>query len=262
MDHPGRKQQGGAVKERTDLKNLLQRVVELVMPNLRHYYRVPRKGRVVKSYASDGYYWADVQPLRNDDSDDPDEPVVTRVEIPILWGGPERGVVCPPEVGTLCDITYYDGDPDFPRISNFRWAKNKAPVCELGAFVIQQKPGVYVRITAAGNIEHKTDIDLVNDVAGAKTENVGGAWNIDVVGPATVTSPDVNVVASNKVLMTTPLLKVTGSIEAGGNVVAAGDVADAGGTKTMAAMRAVFNAHDHVEHGTGGGITDPPAVEM
>ena len=30
--------------------------------------RLPRKGRVVKSYASDGTYWADVQPLRNDDS--------------------------------------------------------------------------------------------------------------------------------------------------------------------------------------------------
>ncbi|MFA7465477.1 MAG: hypothetical protein WCY54_10525, partial [Syntrophales bacterium] len=82
-----------------DLKKLLKRVVELVMPNLRHYYRLPRKGMVVKSYASDGSYWADVQPLRNDDSVDEREPVISRVEIPILWGGPDRGVVCPPAPG-------------------------------------------------------------------------------------------------------------------------------------------------------------------
>uniref|UniRef100_C6E6P7 Baseplate assembly protein, putative n=1 Tax=Geobacter sp. (strain M21) TaxID=443144 RepID=C6E6P7_GEOSM len=250
------------MKERVDLKALLQRVVELVMPNLRGYYRVPRKGRVVKSYASDGSYWADVQPLRNDDSDDANEPVITRIEIPVLWGGPERGVVCPPTVGTLCDITYYDGDPDYPRISNFRWEKNKAPACELGAFIIQQAPGIYVRITAAGNIEHKTSADLVNEIGGAMQETVGGVWNIDVVGKATVTAPEVAVVASTKVSMTTPLLSCSGNIEAGGNVVAAGDVADAGGTKTMSGMRGVFNAHTHQENGTGGGVTDVPAAGM
>lgn len=133
-----------------DLRALLKRVVELVMPNLRAYYRVPRKGLIVKSYASAGAYYADVQPLRNDDSVDEREPVIPKVEIPILWGGPDRGVVCPPMAGTLCDITYYDGDPDYPRISNFRWQKNKAPSCELGGFIIQQSPGVYIKIDAAG----------------------------------------------------------------------------------------------------------------
>lgn len=145
-----------------DLKKLLQRVVELVMPNLRHYYRLPRKGRVVKAYASDGQYWADVQPLRNDDSDDVNEPVVTRIEIPILWGGPERGIVCPPAVGTLCDLTYYDGDPDYPRISNFRWARNKAPACEKGGFIIQQSPDVYFYITPAGKLEIKSANGLLD----------------------------------------------------------------------------------------------------
>ena len=77
----------------TDLLRLFKRVVELSMPNLRSYYRVTRKAKVVQSYASDGRYWADVQPLRNDDTPDPKEPVVPKVEIPILWGGPERGVV-------------------------------------------------------------------------------------------------------------------------------------------------------------------------
>lgn len=219
-----------------DLKNLLKRVVELVMPNLRHYYRLPRKGRVVKSYASDGSYWADVQPLRNDDSVDAREPIITRIEIPILWGGPERGVVCPPAVGTLCDITYYDGDPDYPRISNFRWARNKAPGCELGGFIIQQKPGVYIKITPAGNIVEKTDVD----------------WIIEAGGSAQITAPEVRVIASTKVAMTTPLLTVSGSIQAGGNI------SDAGGTKSMAGMRNTFNQHTHPENGQGGGTTSVP----
>lgn len=195
-----------------DLKKLLKRVVELVMPNLRHYYRLPRKGQVVKSYASDGRYWADVKPLRNDESVDPAEPMIPRVEIPILWGGPERGVVCPPTVGTLCDITYYDGDPNYPRLSNFRWAGNQAPACELGAFIIQQKPGVYVKISAEGNIIEKTDADLIEEIGGDKdstiggdkTEGVSGNWAIEVGGSAsikatttaTVQAPQINLIGN------------------------------------------------------------------
>ncbi|MDD5106037.1 MAG: baseplate assembly protein [Desulfuromonadaceae bacterium] len=169
-----------------DLKSLLKRVVELVMPNLRHYYRPPRKGKVVKSYASDGSYWADVQPLRNDDSVDDNEPIVPRIEIPILWGGPERGVVCPPTVGTLCDITYYDGDPNYPRISNFRWAKNTAPNCELGAFIIQQSPDVYIKIETGGNIINKTSAD----------------WNIEVGGTANITATAIHLNAGSNVVTT------------------------------------------------------------
>jgi hypothetical protein len=237
-----------------DLKKLLQRVVELVMPNLRHYYRILRKGRIVKAYASDGSYWADVQILRNDESDDVNEPVITRVEIPILWGGPERGIVCPPAVGTLCDVEYYDGDPDYFRISNFRWAKNKAPACELGGFIIQQAPEIYIKIDAAGN--------FINKTSGNLEETIGGHWNIGVTGPANITSPTVTLVASTKVAMTTPLLAVTGAITSGASITAAGNVADQGGAKTMAAMRATFNAHTHAEHGTGGGVTDAPAAGM
>jgi hypothetical protein len=153
----------------SDLKMLLRRVVELVMPNLRHYYRVPRKGRIVKSYsAAGGLYFADVQPLRNDESVDEREPVLPRIEIPILWGGPDRGVVCPPTPGTLCDITYYDGDPNYPRISNFRWEKNRAPACELGAFVIQQSPGTFIKIDKDGIAWIEAATIHLNGVEGGK----------------------------------------------------------------------------------------------
>ncbi len=178
-----------------DLKKLLQRVVELVMPNLRHYYRMLRKGRIVKAYASDDQYWADVQLLRNDESDDTNEPVITKVEIPILWGGPERGVVCPPAVGTLCDVEYYDGDPNYFRISNFRWEKNKAPGCELGAFIIQQSPEVFIKIAPGGTIINKTAAD----------------WNIEVGGVANITATEIHLNAGASVVTTAHICHLIGS---------------------------------------------------
>ncbi len=165
----------------SELKILLKKVVELVMPDLRRYYRVTRKARVVKSYASDGSYWADVQPLRNDESVDSDEPVIPKVEIPVLWGGPERGVICPPEVGTLCDLEYYDGDPNFPRISNFRWQKNKAPSCDVGALIIQSEPGVSIEIDKDKNIITLTSADV---------ETEANNWTVKVAGKATIESPE------------------------------------------------------------------------
>ena len=108
-----------------DLFETFRKMVELAMPDLRHYYRMARKGKIVGVYASDGQYFADVQPLRNDESADENEPVVPRVALPVLWGGPNRGVVCPPQAGTLCDLAYYDGDPNYPYISNIRWGMGK-----------------------------------------------------------------------------------------------------------------------------------------
>jgi len=222
------------MKSSADLKELLKRVVELVMPNLRHYYRLVRKGRIVKAYASDGSYWADVQPLRNDESDDASEPLLSRIEIPILWGGPERGIVCPPTPGTLCDIEYYNGDPNYPRISNFRWARNKAPACELGGFVIQQSPGVYFLITPAGRLEIKSATGLMD------------MGTLDIIA-------DVNITGG---------LTVSESILATLNITAGQNVADQNGVKTMAGMRETFNQHTHQENGQGGGVTDQPAQGM
>lgn len=160
---------------------VLKRVIELCMPNLRHYYRTTRKARVVAAYASDGAYYADVQPLRNDDSPDPSEPVVPKVEIPVLWGGTDRGLVCPPAVGTLCDLSYYDGDPNYPRISNFRWQGQGAPACELNELVIQQQPGVAIAIDQGHNI-------------------------------ITVTPGEVRITAGAEVIVTAPEIRIVGAL--------------------------------------------------
>lgn len=134
-------------QSKRDIVGTIRRLVELAMPNLRHYYRMTKKAKVVAVYASNGEYFCDVQPLRNDETPDPAEPVVPRVALPVLWGGPDRGVVCPPVAGVLCDLSYYDGDPNYPFISNIRWGGGmNAPKAELNEFVIQLENGVEIRI--------------------------------------------------------------------------------------------------------------------
>ncbi len=161
----------------------LKRAVELVMPDLRHYYRVTKKAKIVASYASDGQYFADVQPLRNDETDDPKEPVIPHVEIPVIWGGPQRGIVCPPEVGTLCDLSYYDGDPNYPHISNFRWQGNQAPECGLQELIIQKSPEVFIKIDKDDNIIVITPKDW--------TVKIEGNAAIECQGNITLKAPNI-----------------------------------------------------------------------
>ncbi len=192
-----------------DLKALLKRIVELVMPDLRSYYRVVRKARVVKSYASAGKYWADVQPLRNDDSQDPAEPVIPKVEIPILWGGPDRGIVCPPVKGTHCDLEYYDGDPDYPRISNFRWHNHKAPGIDVGGFIIQHSSGTFIKIDPDKNIIHATPANRHNEIGKDKNENIGAVWTMNVGGNA-------GIKAGGTATIEAPQIRMIGNMSATG----------------------------------------------
>ena len=157
--------------EKGNLLDLLRKALELAMPDLRHYYRVVKKAKVVAAYASDGRYYADVQPLRNDGTNDENEPVVPKVEIPVLWAGPQRGVVCPPMAGTLCDLSYYDGDPQYPTITNFRHAGGDAPAAALNEFVIQLEPGVEIRIDREKQVVTLTPENV--------TTRAGKNWTIE-----------------------------------------------------------------------------------
>lgn len=148
---------------------MLRQAIEICRPDFRSFYRVTRKARIVTAYPADGTYYADVQPLRNDETDDPKEPVIPKVEIPVFWGGPKRGIVCPPAAGTLCDLSYYDGDPNYPRISNFRWQENVSPEADLDELIIQQEPGVHVKIDKAHNISLETSGNITLTATGSIT---------------------------------------------------------------------------------------------
>lgn len=66
------------------LMDNLKKAVEVCRPNLRHYYRIVKKARIVNTYASNGKYYCDVQPLRNDENIDENEPVIPKVALPVF----------------------------------------------------------------------------------------------------------------------------------------------------------------------------------
>ncbi len=130
----------------SDLRALIKRVVELSQPNLRKYLRQPRRGEIVKSYRVDSRYVADVRVLTNDGSPDSDEPEYPRLDLPVVWGGDKRGMICPPENGTPCVVGYLDGDPNFPFIQHIFWKKGSVPSCELDEFIIQLDADTSIKI--------------------------------------------------------------------------------------------------------------------
>ncbi|WP_321495637.1 hypothetical protein [uncultured Desulfobacter sp.] len=201
----------------SELKALIKRVVELAMPNMRGYYRVVRKAKVVKTYASDGKYYADVQPLRNDNNVDDSEPVVPKVEIPIIWAGPKRGIICPPADGVHCDLEYYDGDPNYPRISNFRWHGMAAPEVEIGGLIIQQEPGTHIKIDSEHNIIHVTPGGMTNETGENKDETIGGDWTVAVAGNCKIdVTGKADIKAASQASVASPTIAIAGNMTATG----------------------------------------------
>jgi hypothetical protein len=200
-----------------DINWVLKRGVELSKPDLRHYYRMPRKGRITATYASDGSYWADVQLLRNDESADPNEPVIPKVEIPVLWGGANRGMVCPPEVGTYVVVSYCDGDPNYPFISHVRWYGNHAPQVSLHEWVLQLEPGVFIKIDSEKRIIQTTTADWIVQAQNVKVEAAGMAEikasnaKIQTTGPSEIMAAGSVNLNSNGDISISSASRITGS---------------------------------------------------
>ena len=194
--------------------DLLCEAIRIAMPDLRHYYRMTKKAKVVGVYASEGgKYYADVQPLRNDETVDPDEPVVQKVEIPILWAGPNRGVVCPPAEGTFCDLSYYDGDPNYPHITNFRWHNMDAPAAELTEFVIQLEPGVEIRIDKKKHIVTLTPENVRTEAGKDIDTSAGNNWTVIAGNNATIEAgKEATLKAGSVANIVAPLINLCGRI--------------------------------------------------
>lgn len=190
-----------------DIVGAIRRLVELAMPDLRHYYRMTRKARVAAVYASDGEYFCDVQPLRNDESADPKEPLVPRVALPVLWGRPGSGRgSARPVTGALCDLSYYDGDPNYPFISNIRWGGGmSAPKAALNEFVIQLENGVELRIDQEKRVVTLTPQDV-------RTE-AGKNWTVKAGDNATIQAgKDATLQAGNVANIVAPLINLQGRV--------------------------------------------------
>ena len=178
-----------------DVRTLIKRAVEIAQPDLQGQAAHTRKGKIVKTYAAeDGAYYADVQPLRLDGSEDEAEPVIPQVEIPVGWGGEGKGLVCPPDEGTECNLGYYGGDRNAPHIINFR-GNGQAPACEKGGLRLQQKAGVDMGFKADGTF-------FINAPA------------------VEITAPRVTIVGD---------ITVKGNINVTGSIYASGTIIDGGG---------------------------------
>ncbi len=141
-----------SVKEKPDgrkTKNLLKLAIEKCAPDLRRVMAQPRRGKVTAVKKAGGKYVCTIQPVLNDGRPDPAAPVIPDVEIPLIWAGPNRGLVCPPTVGEYCDVGFYDGDANSPFITNFR-PNGQAPEADLDEFMIQQEGGVRFGFQADG----------------------------------------------------------------------------------------------------------------
>jgi len=68
----------------------------------------------------------------------------------------------------------------------------------------------------------------------------------------------IEVVAGNKVVLTTPTAELAGDLKVGGSVSAAGQVSDSKGS--MSAMRTIYNTHAHTDSMSGS--TTPPLQGM
>ena len=155
------------------------------------------------------------------------------------------------------------------------------------------KPGaemlVFVQgniITAIGSDDRRYRIALASgevslyDDLGQKVHLTRTGVDVTSLVRITATAPDVDIVASSQVNITTPLVHISQNVTIGGtldvtgvitgeaniighgNITASGGIADSDGSKTMAGMRDTFNNHTHQENGTGGGTTNKPTQGM
>lgn len=141
-----------AEKQKPDgrqLKKLLKEAIEAAAPDLRRTMGLPRRGKVTAVKPDGGTYVCSVQAVLADGRPDPKAPVIPDVEIPLMWAGPNRGLVCPPTVGEYCDIGFYDGDANCPYITNFR-PNGQAPPAELDELMLQHSSGVRIGFQADG----------------------------------------------------------------------------------------------------------------
>lgn len=99
-------------------------------------------------------------------------------------------------------------------------------------------------------------------VAQAKVVIDTDVVEINATSSMTINTPELIVDAATVVELNTPLVDASTAITAGADITAAGHVADAGGTKTMAGMRGVFNAHIHPENNTPTNVTSATPTPM
>lgn len=164
--------------------------------------------------------------------------------LPIATGmtGNGWGVVIPPVIGQQVFMVPHDGDHRSLVIVGSVFSKTNLPPKTSAAIAGEAAaivPGQVAIVSQDGSVVIRLGAD--------GTLYIKGAASVSIETPvANVTSPQVNVVATTQVNMTTPMLTVSG------------DIQDQNGSRgTLAGLRTAYDAHKHlgVQAGTGTTLT-------
>lgn len=202
-----------------------RRSIEKAFPELAGGYHLPKYAKIVAiadpSNAGDisdpfrPKYAVDIQVLDENGNEDKSVPVYPAVPLPITSPSSQGGDFAFPEVGTVVEIGFVNGRSDQPIVRNFFAHGKTVPAVAPGEMLRQQRPEVFERTDAAGNMTKQTDqtiteksfarnveTDTENKTLGTankhvdadNTETVGGNKTVHVIGNSQ------EVTASNKTL--------------------------------------------------------------
>lgn len=202
-----------------------RRSIEKAFPELAGGYHLPKYAKIVAiadpSNAGDisdpfrPKYAVDIQVLDENGNEDKSVPVYPAVPLPITSPSSQGGDFAFPEVGTVVEIGFVNGRSDQPIVRNFFAHGKTVPAVAPGEMLRQQRPEVFERTDAAGNMTKQTDqtiteksfarkieTDTENKTLGTankhvdadNTETVGGNKTVHVIGNSQ------EITASNKTL--------------------------------------------------------------
>lgn len=190
-----------------------RRSIEREFPELAGGYHLPRYAKIVAiadpanaGDISDPFrpkYAADIQLLDENGNEDGSIPQFPAVPLPITSPASQGGDFAFPEVGTIVEIGFINGRSDKPIIRNFFAHGKTVPSVAPGEMLRQQRPEVFERVDAAGNMYKETD-QALNDksftrnieadsetksigtsqtmIDADSSESVGGNKSVQVVG--------------------------------------------------------------------------------
>lgn len=166
------------MSSREEIKSILTSILSELYP----HPATLRKAKVIKTYDAEDTYLCDVEILNNDESVDESYPIISKVRIPQIVAGEGRGIIAPPEVDSLCDISFYNGDINYPVVSNFRVTTSfaKAKMDELH---IANSSETFIKMDKEGILTIKSEkvvVDCKDATVTADTVVVESSKTVDI----------------------------------------------------------------------------------
>lgn len=180
-----------------------KRAIEQQFPELAGGYHLSRFAKIVAvadpsqgGEVSDPFrpkYAVDVQILDEHGNEDKSIPVYPAVQLPVSSTSSQGGDFAFPEIGTVVELGFVAGRSDKPVIRSFYAQGKTIPQVAPGEMLRQQRPEVYERTDASGNMHKETDQKISEKSfervieAESETRNIGtNKINIDSNSSETV----------------------------------------------------------------------------